>query len=208
MKAYLNKSPRHLHRDRNFLCPILCADNFQLNFHFLNISHCPAKSDHFQLQSAQSREHLQHQEIPVGDKRREHLLCPSHHHKQFPIFHCWISPLFLLLSSFHQPVLILKTVRESNFTIYGKRKQARLIFLSLSKLKSGPQEINSKEIRPHFTHSVNWNNRYKVWKNSNPFKSDFSLPSPSSMLKLTNVEVAETSYQMSKVLSLCHQDRM
>ena len=106
-------------------------------------------------------------EIPVGDKRREHLLCPSHHHKQFPICHCWISPLFLLLSSFHQPVLILKTVRESNFTIYGKRKQARLIFLSLSKLKSGPQEINSKEIRPHFTHSVNWNNRYKVWKNSN-----------------------------------------
>ena len=104
---------------------------------------------------------------PVGDKRREHLLCPSHHHKQFPICHCWISPLFLLLSSFHQPVLILKTVRESNFTIYGKRKQARLIFLSLSKLKSGPQEINSKEIRPHFTHSVNWNNRYKVWKNSN-----------------------------------------
>ena len=166
MKAYLNKSPRHLRCDRNFLRPILCADKLQVNFHCLNNGHRPAKSDRFQLQSAQSREHLQHQEIPVGDKRREHHSYPRHHHKQFPTCPCRISPLFLLLASFHQPVLILKTVRESNFTIYGERKQARRIFLSLSKLKSGPQEINSKEIRPHFTYSVNCNNRYKVWKNS------------------------------------------
>ena len=35
-----------------------------------------------------------------------------------------------------------------------------------------------------------------------------SLPSPSSMLKLTNVEVAETSYQMLKVLLLCDRERV
>ena len=36
------------------------------------------------------------------------------------------------------------------------------IFLSLSKLESGPQETNSREIRLHFTFSVNWNKRDKV----------------------------------------------
>ena len=41
----------------------------------------------------------------------------------------------------------------------------RRIFLALSKLESGPQEINSKEIRPHFTFSVNWKKRDKVRKN-------------------------------------------
>ena len=49
-----------------------------------------------------------------------------------------------------------------NFTIYGERKQAAPNFLSLSKRESGPQEINSEEIRPHFTVSVNWNKRDKV----------------------------------------------
>ena len=34
--------------------------------------------------------------------------------------------------------------------------------LVLSKLESGRQEINSKEIRPHFTFAVNWNKRDKV----------------------------------------------
>ena len=41
------------------------------------------------------------------------------------------------------------------------------IFLSLSKPECGPQEITSKDIRPHFTLSVNWNKR------DIHFKSDF-----------------------------------
>ena len=45
-------------------------------------------------------------------------------------------------------------------------------FLSLPKLECGPQEINSKEIRLHFTFSVNWNKRDKVWKMLIHFKSD------------------------------------
>ena len=56
--------------------------------------------------------------------------------------------------------------------------ERRRIFLSLSKLESGRQEINSSEIRPHLTFSVNWNKREFI------LKVTFSLPSPSSMLKL------------------------
>ena len=40
----------------------------------------------------------------------------------------------------------------------------RRIFLSLSKLESGRQEINSSEIRPHLTFSVNWNKREFILK--------------------------------------------
>ena len=40
----------------------------------------------------------------------------------------------------------------------------RRIFLSLSKLKCGPHEINSREIRLHFTFQANWNKRGKVEK--------------------------------------------
>ena len=71
-------------------------------------------------------------------------------------------------------------------------KKRRRIFLSLSMLESCPQEINSSEIRPHFTFSVNWNKRDKDWKTANHFKSDvLSLPSPSSMLKLPNDQCGE-----------------
>ena len=38
----------------------------------------------------------------------------------------------------------------------------RRIFLSLSKIECGPQEINSREICPHFTFQANWNKRGKV----------------------------------------------
>ena len=48
----------------------------------------------------------------------------------------------------------------------NKRRQ---IFLSLSKLKCGPQEINSREIRHHLTFSADWNNRDNVWLNANLF---------------------------------------
>ena len=58
----------------------------------------------------------------------------------------------------------------------------RRISFSLSKLECGPQEINSREIRLHLPFSANWNKRDKDWKNGN----SFSLPLPSSMLKLPN----------------------
>ena len=70
----------------------------------------------------------------------------------FPCRHCTTTTWKCLLSRFMENV--------------NKRRR---IFLSLSKLESGPQEINSKEIRPHFTFSVNWNKRDKVWKNANSF---------------------------------------
>ena len=47
----------------------------------------------------------------------------------------------------------------------------RRFFLSLSELECSSQEINSRETRPHFTFSVNWNKRDKVWKNASRFKS-------------------------------------
>ena len=132
MKAYLNKSPRHLHRDGNLLRPILCEDNLQLNFQCRNNGHRPAKSDHFQHQSAQSPEHEQRKEIPVGDKLRQHPPYPRHHHKQFPTCHCGISPLFLLLSSFRRPVLILKRTK----TIGQHENLINLIFLRCSFLSA------------------------------------------------------------------------
>ena len=56
---------------------------------------------------------------------------------------------------------------------------------SLSKLECGLQEINSREIRLHLTFSANWNKLDRVSKKSEfILKVAFSLPSPSSMLKL------------------------
>ena len=88
---------------------------------------------------------------------------------------------FLYIS---QPPLQEYDVKMSNFTFYGGRKQATTNFcLSLSKLLCGPQEINSREIRPLLTFQANWNKRGKVWKNENSFfKVTFSQPSPSSVL--------------------------
>ena len=57
------------------------------------------------------------------------------------------------------------------------------IFLFLSKLDCGPQEIKSREIRLHLTFSVNWNKRDKEFM----LKVMFLLLSPSSMLKLATV---------------------
>ena len=48
----------------------------------------------------------------------------------------------------------------------NKRRQ---IFLSLSNLECGPQEINSKEIRLHLTFIANWKKRDKVCNNANSF---------------------------------------
>ena len=45
----------------------------------------------------------------------------------------------------------------------------RRIFLSLSKLECGPQEINSREICLHLAFSADWNKRDNVWKNANAF---------------------------------------
>ena len=62
----------------------------------------------------------------------------------------------------------------------------RRISFSLSKLECGPQEINSREIRLHLPFSANWNKRDKdsVEKREFILKLTFSLPLPSSMLKL------------------------
>ena len=60
-----------------------------------------------------------------------------------------------------QPPLQEYDVKMPHFTFYGGRKQATTNF-SLSKLKGGPQEINSKEIRPLLTFQANWNKRGKV----------------------------------------------
>ena len=47
------------------------------------------------------------------------------------------------------PLLHDYDVKMPNFTFYGGRKQETRNFLSLSKLESSLQEINSKEICPH-----------------------------------------------------------
>ena len=57
------------------------------------------------------------------------------------------------------------------------------IFLFLSKLECGPQEIKSREIRLHLTFSANWNKRDKVCKILIHLKVTFLLLLPSSMLK-------------------------
>ena len=54
----------------------------------------------------------------------------------------------------------------------------RRISFSLSKLERGPQEINSREIRLHLPFWAKWNKREFI------LKLTFSLPLPSSMLKL------------------------
>ena len=65
----------------------------------------------------------------------------------------------------------------------------RRIFFSLSKLESGLPEINSKEIRSHFTFSVN---AKKLKKSEFILKVTFLVLLPLSMLKLPNFGSAET----------------
>ena len=50
------------------------------------------------------------------------------------------------------------------FTFYRGRNKRRRIFLSLSKLECGPQEINSREIHLHLTFLANWNKFVKFEK--------------------------------------------
>ena len=61
---------------------------------------------------------------------------------------------------------------EVDFRLYGGRKQRRRIFLSLSKLECGPQEINSREICLRLTFSGEWNKRDNVEKTRMPFQGD------------------------------------
>ena len=65
-------------------------------------------------------------------------------------------------------------------------KRQRVSF-SLSKLECDPQEINSREIRLHLSHFQQIGiKRYKDWKKPEfILKLPFSLPLPSSMLKLS-----------------------
>ena len=57
-------------------------------------------------------------------------------------------------------------VKMSNFTFLNKRRR---IFLSLSKLECGLQEINSKKIRLNLTFSANGNKLDRVSKKENSF---------------------------------------
>ena len=57
-------------------------------------------------------------------------------------------------------------VKMPNFTCVNKRRR---IFLSLSKLECGLQEINSGKIRLHLTFSANWNKLDRVSKKENSF---------------------------------------
>ena len=57
-------------------------------------------------------------------------------------------------------------VKMPNFTGVNKRRR---IFLSLSKLECGLQEINSGKIRLHLTFSANWNKLDRVSKKENSF---------------------------------------
>ena len=86
----------------------------------------------------------------------------------------------------------------------NKRDEFSFLFLSLSPVpkKSTPRKF------AHISHiQLIGITATKFGKIRIILKVTFSLPSPSSMLKLTNVEVAETSYQMLKVLSFFDQDR-
>ena len=53
-----------------------------------------------------------------------------------------------------------------NFKFYGNVNQRQRIFLSLSKLECGPQEINSREICPQLALSANQSEHDKVGKNA------------------------------------------
>ena len=57
LTTYLSRSLMHLHCDRNYLHPILCADNSQWTFHIPGIAHRPTIWDHFHDRSAQTVEH-------------------------------------------------------------------------------------------------------------------------------------------------------
>ena len=73
-------------------------------------------------------------------------------------------------------------VKMPSFTFLGERIKTNddEFFLSLSKIQCGPHEIHSRGIRLHLTFSAHWNKRDKACKKR------FSLPSPSSLLKLPN----------------------
>ena len=65
--------------------------------------------------------------------------------------------LYIFLASPHD-----YGVKIPNFMFMEDVNKRQQIFLSLSKLECGPQEINSREIRIHLTFSGNWNERDKV----------------------------------------------
>ena len=73
---------------------------------------------------------------------------------------------FLYISLRHCTTTAWKSLISRFIEDVNKRQR---IFLSLSKLECGPQEINSREIRLHLTFSAIWNKRDKVWKNANSF---------------------------------------
>ena len=76
---------------------------------------------------------------------------------------------FLYISLPSLPTTTWKCLIASFVEDVNKRRR---IYLSLSKLECGPQEIDSREIRQHLPFSANWNKRDKDWKTGIHFKTD------------------------------------
>ena len=74
--------------------------------------------------------------------------------------------LFCTFCCHHYTTTTWKCLISSFMKDVNKR---RWVFLSLSKLVCDPQEINSREIRLHFTFSADWNKRNNVWIKVNAF---------------------------------------
>ena len=88
-------------------------------------------------------------------------------------------------------------------------KRRRISFF-LSKLECGPQEINSREIRLHLPFSANWNKRTRQRLEKRKFilKLTFSLPLPSSMLRLASVRRLRTGRWRNDQLPVRERPRL
>ena len=112
----------------------------------------------------------------------EHIPCnkkrPHIHHERLHELFIYFSARYILHGFCSFCSFVISRLME-----YVNKR--RLIFVSLSKLECGLQEIKFREIRRHLTFSANWNKLDRVCKKGDLiFKVAFSLPSPSSMLKL------------------------
>ena len=80
------------------------------------------------------------------------------------------------------------------------------ISFSLSKAECAPQEINSREIRLHLPFSAIGINATVFEKREFILKVTFSLPLPSSMLKLPiphGASPVKSKWQLKKNVSIC-----
>ena len=96
----------------------------------------------------------------------EHIPCnkkrPHIHHERLHELFIYFSARYILHGFCSFCSFVISRLME----YANKRRQ---IFLSLSKLECGLQEINSREIRLHLTFSANWNKLDRVSKKENSF---------------------------------------